>query len=156
MVRYAYAMTGDLGDAQDVVHEAYTRAWRHWQTVAEHPVPEAWLRLTINRLATDRGRRLRGLRAALARSVPPPPPAPPSETSVLLAAALHRLPMHLRQAVVLHYLFDMPVGEIADETGAAVGTVTSRLHRGRTELAKLLLATGEDQHPAKTSHPSKT
>ncbi|MEV6495763.1 sigma factor-like helix-turn-helix DNA-binding protein, partial [Actinoplanes sp. NPDC051633] len=39
---------------------------------------------------------------------------------MLLAAALRRLPMHLRQAVVLHYLFDMPVGEIADETGAAV------------------------------------
>jgi len=64
MVRYGYAMTGDLGDAQDVVQEAYIRAWRHWRTVAGHPSPEAWLRLVISRLATDRWRRISGWRAA--------------------------------------------------------------------------------------------
>jgi RNA polymerase sigma-70 factor, ECF subfamily len=146
MVRYAYAMTGDLGDAQDVVQEAYTRAWRHWRTVAEHPAPEAWLRLTINRLATDRGRRLRSLRAALLRSGPPEPVAPPGETSVLLAGALRQLPVHLRQAIVLHYLFDMPVGDIAAETGSPVGTVTSWLHRARVELAAILSPATPAQH----------
>jgi RNA polymerase sigma-70 factor (ECF subfamily) len=63
---------------------------------------------------------------------------PPSEDSVLLTAALRKLPMHLRQAVTLYYLFDMPVQQIAEETGAAVGTVTSWLYRGRAELAALL------------------
>jgi RNA polymerase sigma-70 factor (ECF subfamily) len=32
MLRYGFAMTGDLADAQDVVQEAYTRAWRHWRS----------------------------------------------------------------------------------------------------------------------------
>jgi len=149
MVRYAFAMTGDLGDAQDAVQEAYTRAWRHWREVQEHPAPEAWIRLTINRLATDRGRRLRGLRAALLRNGPPEPVAAPSETSVLLAHALRRLPPHLRQAVVLHYLLDMPVGEIAAETGSPVGTVTSWLHRARTELATTLGAPADRARSAK-------
>jgi RNA polymerase sigma-70 factor (ECF subfamily) len=138
MVRYGYAVTGDLGEAQDLAQEAYTRAWRDWRKVSGHPSPEAWVRLVINRLATDRWRRLRGWRAAVARTGPPEPAPPPSENSVLLAAALRRLPVHLRQALALHYLFDMSVQQIAAETGAPIGTVTSWLHRGRTDLAALL------------------
>jgi RNA polymerase sigma-70 factor (ECF subfamily) len=138
LVRYAYAMVGDLAEAQDVVQEAYTRAWRHWRTVGEHPAPEAWMRLTISRLATDRWRRMTGWRAVLQRSAPPEPVAAPSENTVVLAAALRRLPANLRQAVALHYLFDMPVEQVAAETGTPVGTVKSWLHRGRAELAVLL------------------
>jgi RNA polymerase sigma-70 factor, ECF subfamily len=138
MVRYGYALTGDLAEAQDMVQEAYTRAWRHWHKVAAHPAPEGWLRLTIARLATDRWRRISGWRAALIRTGPPEPAPPPSENTVLLTTALLRLPVHLRQAVALHYLFDLSVAQIAAETGAAVGTVTARLHRGRTELAAIL------------------
>ena len=138
MVRYGYAMTGDLGDAQDVVQEAYTRAWRNWNTVVDHPAPEAWVRLTVNRLATDRWRKLSGWRNALIRTGPPEPVPPPGETSVLLTVALRKLPTHLRQAVVLHYLFDMSVNDIAAETGSPVGTVTSWLRRARVELATIL------------------
>lgn len=140
MVRYAYALTGDLAEAQDVVQDAFTKAWRHWVKVAAHPAPEAWLRLTISRQATDRWRRLGGLRAVLNRSGPPEPVAPPSEDTVLLTAALRQLPAHLRQALALHYLFDLSVAQIAAETGSPVGTVTSWLHRGRTELAAVLTA----------------
>jgi RNA polymerase sigma-70 factor (ECF subfamily) len=140
MVRYAYALSGDLGDAQDIVHDAYTKAWRHWRTVAVHPAPEAWLRLTISRLATDRWRRLTGWRSALSRTGVPEPAPPPSEDTVVLTAALKKLPAHLRQAVSLHYLFDLSVAQIAEETRSPVGTVTSWLHRGRTELAAILTA----------------
>jgi RNA polymerase sigma-70 factor (ECF subfamily) len=140
MVRYGYALTGELAEAQDIVQDAYTRAWRHWRTVATHPAPEAWLRLTISRLATDRWRRLSTWRAVLSRTGPPEPVAPPSEDTVVLTAALRRLPAHLRQAVCLHYLFDLSVAQIAQETGSPVGTVTSWLHRGRTELAAILTA----------------
>ena len=138
MLRYGYALTGDLAEAQDVVQEAYTRAWRHWGTVIAHPAPEGWLRLAIARLATDRWRRLSGWRAAARRTGPPEPVAPPSEDAVLIIGALRRLPANLRQALALHYLFDLPVAAIATETGAPVGTVTSWLHRGRTELAAIL------------------
>jgi len=138
MLRYGYALTGDLAEAQDVVQEAYTRAWRHWRSVSTHPAPEAWLRLTVGRLSTDRWRRLSGWRAAVRRAGPPEPAGPPSEDAVMLTAALRRLATPMRQAVALHYLFDLSVADIAAETGAPVGTVTSRLHRGRTELAAML------------------
>jgi RNA polymerase sigma-70 factor, ECF subfamily len=138
MLRYGYALTGDLAEAQDVVQEAYTRAWRHWRKVAAHPAPEGWLRLTVGRLATDRWRRLSGWRAAVRRAGPPEPAGPPIEDAVWLITALRKLPAPTRQAVALHYLFDLPVAAIAAETGTPVGTVTSRLSRGRAELAAML------------------
>ncbi|MBM0239214.1 hypothetical protein JNW88_22470, partial [Micromonospora sp. ATA32] len=51
MARYGYAVAGDHSEAQDLVQEAYARAWRQWRTLAAHPAPEAWLRLVVTRLA---------------------------------------------------------------------------------------------------------
>ncbi|BFU47535.1 RNA polymerase sigma factor [Krasilnikovia sp. MM14-A1004] len=138
LMRYGYALAGDAVEAQDLVQEAYAKAWRHWRTVAAHPAPEAWVRLTMSRLATDRFRRLTAWRGVLSRTGPPPPIAPPSENTVLLTAALRKLPAAHRQAVALHYLFDMSVDAIARETGAAEGTVKSWLSRGRAALAAQL------------------
>jgi RNA polymerase sigma-70 factor (ECF subfamily) len=141
LLRYAYAVTGDLGDAQDAVQEAYTRAWRDWKKVERHPAPEAWVRLTVSRIATDRHRRNAGWRKAMARNGPPPQAGPPSEDTVLLTAALRRLPQNQRQALALHYLFDLSVAQIAQEAGVPAGTVKSWLSRGRTALAELLSET---------------
>ncbi|MET8043527.1 sigma factor [Micromonospora sp. NPDC005215] len=88
MARYGYAVAGDHTEAQDLVQEAYTRAWRHWGRLAVHPAPEAWLRLVVSRLATDRWRRLRSWREALRLAGPPPAVGPPTEDSVLLLQAL--------------------------------------------------------------------
>jgi RNA polymerase sigma-70 factor (ECF subfamily) len=141
LMRYGYAVVGDLTEAQDVVQEAYTRAWQRWRTVAVHPHPEAWVRLVVTRLAADRWRRLARWQAILSRSGPPESVHPPSEDTVVVVAALRRLPVAQRQALALHYLFDQPVAEIAEETGVAVGTVTSWLSRGRAGLAQALTGT---------------
>ncbi|RZU50800.1 RNA polymerase sigma-70 factor (ECF subfamily) [Krasilnikovia cinnamomea] len=138
LMRYGYAVVGDPTDAQDLVQDAYAKAWRHWRTVAAHPAPEAWVRLVLVRLATDRWRRLTAWRGVLSRTGPPPAMGPPSEDTVLLTAALRKLPPTHRQAIALHYLFDMSVDDIARETGAAPGTVKSWLSRGRAALAAQL------------------
>lgn len=96
------------------------------------------MRLTISRLANDRWRKISGWRAVMHRTGPPAPVAAPSEDAVMLAVALRRLPTNYRQALSLHYLFDMSVDQIAAETGSPVGTVKSWLHRGRAELAAVL------------------
>jgi RNA polymerase sigma-70 factor (ECF subfamily) len=142
-LRYAVAAVGDRGEAQDAVQEAYARAWRKWETVAAHPAPEAWVRLTVSRLAADRWRRLLGLRTALTRSGPPPASsAPPGENTVLLVAALRKLPANQRQALALHYLYDLSVEQIAAETNVPTGTVKSWLARGRERLAAQLAGSG--------------
>ena len=53
-------------------------------------------------------------------------------------AALRRLPLAQREAIALHYLADLPVAEVASSLGVPVGTVKTRLSRGRAALAVLL------------------
>ena len=143
LLRYCYALTGELGEAQDVAQETYMRAWRHWGEVSGHPAPEAWLRLTASRLATDRWRRLAGLRRAITRSGPVAEVQPPSDDAVALTAALRNIPADQRRVLAMHYLLDLPVTEIALEVGVPAGTVKSWLSRGRTALAAELTTTDE-------------
>jgi RNA polymerase sigma-70 factor, ECF subfamily len=145
LVHYAYALTGDLGEAQDLVQEVYIRAWQRWGRLQHYDSVEAWLRLVLSRLATDRWRRLHSLRAALTRSGPPRPVNPPGDEALLLVWALRQLPEAQRRALALHHLFDLPVDEVAAEIGVPVGTVKSWLARGRTALAAALTETGHAQ-----------
>ncbi|MGN9907276.1 SigE family RNA polymerase sigma factor [Phytohabitans sp. LJ34] len=138
LVRYAYGLTGDVAEAQDLVQEAYARAWQRWRRLTGYDNAEAWLRIVITRLATDRWRHLKVRRVRAAADRPPPPVPPPSEDTVLLVTAMRGLPAAHRRALVLHYLLDRSVADIAAETGAAQGTVKSWLSRGRAELAAAL------------------
>ena len=55
-----------------------------------------------------------------------------------LEAALARLPVDMRTVIVMHHLNGVPLEDIAAAEGVAVGTVKSRLHRGRARLLELL------------------
>lgn len=58
--------------------------------------------------------------------------------SAQLEAALLQLPVDQRRVVVLHHLHDVPLDVLAHNEGVAVGTIKSRLHRGRARLAELI------------------
>jgi RNA polymerase sigma-70 factor (ECF subfamily) len=148
LARYAYGLTGDPVEAQDLVQEAYARAWQRWRRVSGYQDPEAWLRLVVNRLSTDRWRRLSVRRARAASEPPLPPSPPPSEDVVLLVRAMRTLPVAHRRALALHYLLDRSVAEIAAETGSSTGTVKSWLSRGRAGLAAALGGTATETEGA--------
>jgi RNA polymerase sigma-70 factor (ECF subfamily) len=133
-----FAHTGDLTEAQDVVQEAFTRALARWSRLATYDDPAAWVRRVAWNLATSRWRRVRTAGAFARRHREEAVPGP-SPDRVALVEALARLPERQRQAVVLHYLADLPVGAIATELGVAEGTVKSWLHRARTALAEQLV-----------------
>lgn len=143
-VACAYAIGADLGTAEEVAQEAYSRAWSRWRTLRRYDDPGAWVRQVAGRLAISRWRRLRTAATHLARSRPPEPTAAPSESSVALAAALKTLPESQRRAIVLHHLADLPIAEIAVIEGCPGGTVKARLSRGRTALAAALDPTISD------------
>lgn len=129
-----YAHTGDHSEAQDVVQEAFCRALARWPRISRYDDPAAWVRKVAWNLATSRWRKVRANRAfvhksALEEHVPGPDPE-----HLDVIAVLKTLPERQRQAVVMHYLSDIPVAEIATMTGAAEGTVKSWLHRARTTL----------------------
>jgi RNA polymerase sigma-70 factor, ECF subfamily len=133
-----FPVTGDLHEAEEIAQEAYARASTRWARLRDYDAPEAWVRRVAMNLAADRGRRLQRQARALLRTGPPPTVPPASAEAVALAQALRTLPMHQRQAIVLHHLVDLPVDEVAAILGTRAGTVKSWLARGRRNLAARL------------------
>lgn len=138
LVVQLYAVTGDLGEAQEVVQEAFVRALAAPRGFAELDNPEAWLRRVAINLARTRWRRRRVLDRLLHRVAPDPVVADPSPEHIVLMDALRELPDGQRHALALHYLSDLPIDEVARTLDVSIGTVKSRLHRGRVALAALL------------------
>jgi RNA polymerase sigma-70 factor, ECF subfamily len=134
-----YAYFGDRQEAQDVVQEAFCRALARWRTVSQYDDPVAWVRRVAWNLAVSRWRRARTALSFLRRQPAGHPQIDgPGPERVALVAALATLPAAQRRAIVLRYLADLPVTEIAEREGVAEGTVKSWLHRGRTALAAQL------------------
>jgi RNA polymerase sigma-70 factor (ECF subfamily) len=151
LVAQVYAITADLSEAQDAVQEAFVRALAAPRRFGRVDNPEAWLRVVAVNVARRRFRRRAHLDRLL-RRIPPAPPAVEPEgltpDHLALVAALRRLPAAQREAVALHHLADLPIAEVAELTGVAVGTVKARLSRGRARLAELL-AEDEPAGPAR-------
>jgi RNA polymerase sigma-70 factor (sigma-E family) len=136
LVLVAYGMTGDLGTAEELTQEAFALAYGRQARVARADSPEAWLRTVVVNLVRRRFRRTAMLEKILRRqSAEPPSTQPPPGEHVDLHVAIRRLDAGLRSVVVLHYLADLPVDEVATVLGIPAGTVKSRLARARTALA---------------------
>ncbi|RPE42902.1 RNA polymerase sigma-70 factor (ECF subfamily) [Streptomyces sp. Ag109_O5-1] len=133
-----YAFTGDHGEAQDVVQEAFVRAWDRRKSFLADNAPEAWIRTVAVRLAVSRWRRTRRWLELMRKHLPPESTPGPGPEHTALVAALRKLPQAQRLAIVLHHLCDLSVEQVASETGAPVGTVKARLSRGRAALAQHL------------------
>ena len=137
LVVQLYGVVGDLGEAEDLVQEAFVRAAASGRRFARLDNPEAWLRTVALNLHRNRWRKLRNFGRVLPRLVVTPDP-PALEEHVVVVEALRRLREPQREVVALHHLADLSVAEIAALLGVAEGTVKSRLSRGRETLAGLL------------------
>lgn len=157
---YRFALrlhAGDTERAADLVQETYLRAYRHWDTYTRGTSCRSWL-FTIARNTFLRGeeRRVRrreipdadldvdleavagaGLLGEM-READPEHAFFDSFVDEEVLAAVERLPPEFREAVVLSDLEGLNYGEIADVLDVPMGTVKSRLYRGRRLLAKEL------------------
>jgi len=132
-----FAFVGDMTEAQDLVQEAFTRAWPRWEKISAYDDPVAWVRRVAWNLATSHWRRVRiALRHSSAQR--PEIAEGPGPDRVALIRALSRLPARQRRAIVLHHLAGLSVAEVARDCEVAEGTVRSWLHRGRTAMAEHL------------------
>jgi RNA polymerase sigma-70 factor (sigma-E family) len=136
LVRLAYALTGDWGLAEELVQEAFVRAWRRWGAIRRTESAPAYLRTTVVNLArSSLRRRVKEVQAWLAVA-PPRQVAPSVSTDVLRALA--QLPQRKRECVVLRYYLDLSEAETAAVLGIAVGTVKSQTARALQRLQPLL------------------
>jgi RNA polymerase sigma-70 factor (sigma-E family) len=133
-VAMTFSYTADLAEAQDIAQEAFSRAWQRWAAVSKYDNPLSWVRRVATNLAHSRWRRVKVATAYLIRQrIEDLPELSPDSVDVV--TALKRLPVAQRKAIVLYYLMDLPIEDVAEELGAPAGTVKSWLHRGRASLS---------------------
>ena len=142
----AYRLTGRHDDAQDLVQEVLVRVQRGLANYKPGSL-EGWLsRIATNAFLDDIRRRKRRPQETIPeefdRLAPPSMGADEQlATEALpdhLQDALRGLPEDYRAAVVLCDVVGLPYEEIADHLGVPVGTVRSRIHRGRSRLRVVL------------------
>lgn len=142
----AYRLTGNHDDAQDLVQEVLVRVQRGLDTYRPGSL-EGWLsRIATNTFLDDvRRRRRRPLEVVPDLPERHVPRAPDPESALAASqlpddvqAALGSLPADYRAAVVLCDVVGLGYGEIAEALDIPVGTVRSRIHRGRALLREAL------------------
>jgi RNA polymerase sigma-70 factor, ECF subfamily len=143
----AFRLTGNHHDAQDLVQEVLLRVQRGLATYRPGSI-EAWLgRITTNAFLDDVRRRRRRPVAPLPDGRDLVDPGAPRDAAEALArdtlpgdvtVALRALPDEYRAAVVLCDVVGLSYDEIADGLEIPVGTVRSRIHRGRAQLRRRL------------------
>jgi RNA polymerase sigma-70 factor (sigma-E family) len=148
LVAELHRMVGCMAEAEDAAQEAFARASVRWEHLRDYDQPDAWVRRVAINLATSSLRRTRRKLVAYRRIGPPPPAPPPGEDGVVLAQALGRLRRRHREVLVLHYLAELPVEEMARVLSVPVGTVKGRLFRARAALERELggAVSGEVRH----------
>jgi len=131
---------GDHDTAQELVAEAFARAWASWSKVSEHPAPEAWVVRTALNAGISRWRRRHrevpvadtsSLAARLALVAPVP-----SGIDPVLLTALMRLPARQREVIALRLFLDLDTAGTAEVLAIAPGTVQAHLGRAIASLRR--------------------
>ena len=142
----AYRLTGNREDAEDLVQEVLVRVQRGLRTYQPGSL-RGWLgRITTNAFLDEARRRTRRPQTSLPDNPDIVlPPAPSADVAAAAEAlpddlqdALARIPEDFRVAVVLSDVVGMSYAEIAEQLDIPVGTVRSRIHRGRLSLREVL------------------
>jgi RNA polymerase sigma-70 factor (ECF subfamily) len=165
LYKVAYALLGSRQDAEEVVQDTFLRAYRAMRTFRGDSSLETWLhRITMN-LARNKyqwnHRRGSGLNVSLTscdgsdgdsgteneqdvpdRRMEPDVVLEQDEIGTIIMKALSRLPDNIRETMLLRHVNDMPYELIAQKLDCKVGTVKSRLSRGREMLRDSLAAAG--------------
>jgi RNA polymerase sigma-70 factor (ECF subfamily) len=168
--RRAYALalhlTRNASDAEDLVQKTYVKAWNGFASYMPDRSFLNWLLRIMQRAYLDSRRRENPIRKAESlnsmispqdgevRELPIPDPAEGpaerairSEYALELRAALRELPGLYRTAIELADLDGMSYAEIAEAQNTTIGTVRSRIHRGRKLLREIVLGRGLARMP---------
>jgi RNA polymerase sigma-70 factor (sigma-E family) len=136
--RLAYLVTGDHHLAEDIVQDAFVRAFGRWHDLRNPDAFASYLRRTIVNLARDHFRRLQRERGVVRDHFDMD--LQDSEASARvdlhdeLLRALRKLPLRQRAAVVLRYCEGMSEHEVAEVLDTTVGAVNSLVTRGLASL----------------------
>jgi RNA polymerase sigma-70 factor (sigma-E family) len=144
LLRTAYLMAGDRGEAEDLVQECLMQLARKWPRVRSMEHPAAYARRVLFNLILDGGRQRARRRTELAAVETTDGHGGAGQTTVALQArvelvqALRGLPGRQRAVLVLRYFADLPEAEVALILDCPLGTVKSSTSRGLERLRQAL------------------
>jgi RNA polymerase sigma-70 factor (ECF subfamily) len=149
--RTAYLVVRDAAQAEDVVQDAFVRAYQKLRTFREGEPFRPWLLRIVTNLALNEVRsrtRRRGLLDRIGRIRQEPSPAPEREAEAdkvrgMLWRAINELREEDRIVLYLRYFLELPEREIAAVIGQQPGTVKSRLSRASARLRTVI----EERYP---------
>lgn len=150
LVRTAYLLTGDHGQAEDLTQDALIRVHRNWRRIERQDQPEPYARKIVVNLANSWWRR--GFRHRTHTAWQVPDSAVPTDAHAAvdrndeLWQALAALPPGMRAVIVLRYYEELSETETAAVLGKSLGTVKSQASRGLARMRELL--TAPDRDPA--------
>jgi RNA polymerase sigma factor (sigma-70 family) len=135
--RAVIASTGHAAASEDLVAEAFARAWASWRKVGRHPAPRAWVVRTALNLRVSswrRSRRALALAGAQDDALSGADRTDSGPVDPKLRAALTALPERQRQVIALRIFLDLDTAGTAKALGIAPGTVTAHLARAVATL----------------------
>jgi RNA polymerase sigma-70 factor (ECF subfamily) len=144
LYRTALRLLGDGAKAEDVVQETYLQAWKSFARFAPGTNCRAWLfKILVNTIHHHRRnwfnlRRVKESDEILEQTAACAAPVPERVAHAEILRALDRLPADYRAAVLLADVEEFSYKEIAGLLGVPIGTVMSRLSRGRKLLREQL------------------
>lgn len=152
IARLVERLSGWSGDRDDLTQEVFVAAWQAWARFRAESRPETWLvRIAINKCRTHRRRQwlrraMWNQLTAIARLWEPQTQhvgLEQDENNKQVREAIQRLPQRDREALVLRYLEDLAIDDIAASLEITRGAVEVRLSRARARLKMLFGAAGE-------------
>jgi RNA polymerase sigma-70 factor (ECF subfamily) len=129
-------ITLNAAEAQDLVQEAYARAWQRWSDVRELPDPTGWVRHMAVKASNRRWRRLLSRLGLDRKKAVESPSDDPAHQAVL--RALGQMPLYRRRILVLADVAQVSLVEVAEIEGLDVGVTEARLAYARRELNEIL------------------
>jgi RNA polymerase sigma-70 factor (sigma-E family) len=146
LLRLASLLLGDVAEAEEVVQDAFVRAYLAWNRLRDPHKAQSFLRSAVLNGARSRLRHRRVV--ARFRPVKSAAAAPAEFTAlqklerVELVEILQGLPVRQRECLVLRYLLELSEEETADALGISRGSVKTHVHRGIANLAGHMEAVG--------------
>lgn len=134
----AFFLTGDLGDAEDLLQLALVKTVARWRQVAAGGSPAAYVRTVMLNQVRSRWRRTHRLAEYPTDALPDTPDRSDPEAQAIqnatLANVLRRLAPRQRAVLYLRFCEDLAETEIAELLGCRVGTVKRHIHDGVARL----------------------
>jgi RNA polymerase sigma-70 factor (sigma-E family) len=143
LLRTAYLLTGDRGEAEDLVQSALVRVHRNWHRIERRDAPAVYARRVLVNLNASIWRRRLRLREHPTDELPERPGADAAEAHALrdeLRRACLKLPPRQRAVLVLRYFEDQTEADTAATLGISVGAVKSQTSRGLDKLRVIMAA----------------